>query len=395
MVDHYKVLGVSRTATPEEIKSSFKKLALKYHPDRNPDNKEAEEAFKEINRAYQILSDPYKKHQYDIVLRYQYSPPRTYQTTRREPFYYPPFARAPRPARPNYEFGWPYLKSQIIAFGFIFIVAAFVMGVKYSYDQYMIGRNIRLAEVRAEKFKEAQGYYDQGKYREALDIIMEMYSKNRMESSIKDQRDKYVKDILNMAEEDFQQQNYESAIINFSIVTDYQRIDNPKVYLKMADCHQALGNYSEAVKNLDHVLLGDRDNLTLNYQIANIYLNILDSPEDSRPYFDQARKRIKQILTQTYGHAAELVMKPKESPPIYFEIFYSRAKVLTIMGDHEEAIKDCNWSVFLKPDHDEAFLLRAQNYQAIGNNSKACKNWRESSRLGNTEASEMLTAYCN
>ncbi|MCX7794708.1 MAG: molecular chaperone DnaJ [Thermodesulfovibrionales bacterium] len=65
MKDYYEILGVPRDATPDEIKKAFRKLALKYHPDRNPGNKEAEEKFKEINEAYACLSDPVKRQQYD------------------------------------------------------------------------------------------------------------------------------------------------------------------------------------------------------------------------------------------------------------------------------------------------------------------------------------------
>jgi DnaJ-domain-containing protein 1 len=63
---YYKILGLPRSATPDDIKSAYRKLALKYHPDINPDNKEAEEKFKEINEAYKILSDPQKRRQYDM-----------------------------------------------------------------------------------------------------------------------------------------------------------------------------------------------------------------------------------------------------------------------------------------------------------------------------------------
>lgn len=63
--EYYKVLGLEKGASDAEIKKAFKKLAMKYHPDRNPDNKEAEEKFKEINEAYQVLSDPEKKSRYD------------------------------------------------------------------------------------------------------------------------------------------------------------------------------------------------------------------------------------------------------------------------------------------------------------------------------------------
>jgi len=63
--DYYKILGVDRKASAEDIKRSYRKLALKYHPDRNPDNREAEDKFKEINEAYQVLSDPEKRNRYD------------------------------------------------------------------------------------------------------------------------------------------------------------------------------------------------------------------------------------------------------------------------------------------------------------------------------------------
>lgn len=63
--DHYEVLGVSRDATPEQIKQAFRRLALKYHPDRNKGNKEAEQRFKEIANAYEVLSDPAKRSAYD------------------------------------------------------------------------------------------------------------------------------------------------------------------------------------------------------------------------------------------------------------------------------------------------------------------------------------------
>ncbi len=68
--DYYAILGVNKNARADEIKKAFRKLAVKYHPDRNPDNKQAEEKFKEISEAYEVLSDSEKRQKYDQFGQY-------------------------------------------------------------------------------------------------------------------------------------------------------------------------------------------------------------------------------------------------------------------------------------------------------------------------------------
>ena len=65
--DYYEVLGLNKNATESEIKSAYRKLARKYHPDVNPKDKTAEEKFKEVNEAYEVLSDPEKRKRYDAL----------------------------------------------------------------------------------------------------------------------------------------------------------------------------------------------------------------------------------------------------------------------------------------------------------------------------------------
>lgn len=68
MKTHYDTLGIDKSSSQEEVKKAFKKLSRQYHPDLNPDNPEAEEKFKEINAAYQVLSDEYERKNYDFMM---------------------------------------------------------------------------------------------------------------------------------------------------------------------------------------------------------------------------------------------------------------------------------------------------------------------------------------
>ena len=92
-MDYYEVLGVSKTASDEEIKKAYRAKALQYHPDKNQGNTAAEEMFKKINEAYSVLSDSKKRADYDLSGTASQHYGAYTQYTRQNPFTYNPFAQ--------------------------------------------------------------------------------------------------------------------------------------------------------------------------------------------------------------------------------------------------------------------------------------------------------------
>ncbi len=93
MEDLYSVLGVSKTASSDEIKRAYRVLAMKYHPDRNPGDTVAEEKFKSISSAYSILGDEQKRREYDMRSDYSYTTSQSSYNNSGTGSYYDPFAQ--------------------------------------------------------------------------------------------------------------------------------------------------------------------------------------------------------------------------------------------------------------------------------------------------------------
>lgn len=145
MTDYYQILGVSRQAGIQEIKSAFKKLALQHHPDRNAGSRVAEEKFKQINEAYQVLSDTQDKLIYDLKLNgyssYSYTTDTTQQPTYKQTYTYS------RPYSPPTYRHDPYAARKAYVVGTVIILIMALIG--YSLFTFMNQRSARTRYAEA------------------------------------------------------------------------------------------------------------------------------------------------------------------------------------------------------------------------------------------------------
>jgi len=414
MLDYYQILGISRQASIPEIKKAYKALALKYHPDRNPDNPAAEEKIKQINEAYAILSDPYKKASHDLLLNYRETEQYKQTTTSTSP---PKYRRPniPKDDRsvydrygkyvwnerpqyheaPAYKIDKTYVKNQLISFIAMLILAATIIGA-YQFNNYLDEqKEVEITEQNDKVIADARGLFAKGEYRPAIQMVMDLVKKYPIRHRLYEERENMVAGLSSEASNLYQNAAYTDAMLRLEVVRDFERPMKINTWKMIADCYNHMQEYRKAVHAYDYILIREDSNVELMIKVANIYLDHLNMPEKALEYYSQARQTFRQFQVANYGEAFELVMRPQNIPKIYYDMFVKRASLNTELGKYDEAIKDYNWSITLRPDTAENYYLRAMCRYRTNNLNRACLDWNKAVELGDLSSREMISTYCN
>lgn len=383
MINYYNVLGIDQNASDEQIKKAFKKLALKYHPDRNIGNSSTEESFKIVNEAYQVLSDAKKKARHDLEINYSKRKSEIYQTT------YPP-TKSKKSVYDRYgKYNWreapKYTKARVykidkhyyrnIGLSFLaMLVLAFVSVLISSYKEYLDEQETIEQERQYSKaLDKVQKLYDSQDYNKALSLVEDLIRKYPIEYRFFEKKESFIKNLNNDAITEFDRKKYTSALMRFKILSDYQQPVRISNWELMAECYQQLDDLKNAARIYEMILTRDNENLQMMLQVAGIYEQLGDS-EKALDYYDEARYTFKRFQEAAYGAAFEFVIDPSELPDEYFKMFITRAKLLSEQGNFEEAIKDYNWAIFIQPDNAELYYLRAKLKLALNQSGRACKD---------------------
>jgi len=409
MLNYYEILGIAKSADHETIRSSFKKLALKYHPDKNPGNTAAEEYFKLVNEAYQILSDPDKKRRYDFLLNYKQAKSSNYTFTKRpatrtpqkgEKSVYDRYGKyswktAPKYKKaPSYRVDKNYYKIQVITLVAMVLLAVVIMAMNQFWNYIENQKRLEIQKQNELALLKAHQLFENGEYRNAIKEVITLERKNPFESVFYEEKEDMVSSLWLNAQEQFNNKLYKDAADKLEIVKDYERPMKIKTWNMLADAYFELKDYKKSAIALDKILQRDKYNIRLVVRIARLYQYNLDNNIKALEYYDEAKLLFKEFQSSTYGDAFELIVQPDKLPDFYHTLFVERARLNMKEENYQEAMTDCNWAIFLRPSISETYNMRAHCKRNLGLNYRACKDWERAIARGHTKSHEDLNKYC-
>ncbi|MEO9483596.1 MAG: DnaJ domain-containing protein [Ekhidna sp.] len=386
MTNYYHVLGLSEDASPSEIKAAFKRLAVKYHPDKHPGKPEMEEKFKEVNRAHQVLSDEYEKARFDLKLKYR-------QFSENEPRHYtyrPPQTNAWKNRnRTKYASGKVDYKQNAIAtayaFGITFIIALMVMAgvwVKQSYDDHRLEE--RLAERRT-TYAEARKHFNSGDYKTAFEMMTSLDFFRAEERDMKVFKSSMLDKIIEKGDKHYDQNNFHAAIALYELVQEFAP-DLPfhELRQKLAEAYKLTGQPDKAITILNEFLLTEYDVIQTLVELAKIQRNELKDPQKAMDNLLTAHRLAIKRYKTFFGEGYALVINEKYIPESHYHLYTTLAELYLELDDPEMAIKAADWNKYVWPDSAISYVTSANSYIAMNQKSQAClefagariRNWK-------------------
>lgn len=381
MTNYYHVLGLSENASQQEIKSAFKKLAVKYHPDKHPGVAGMEEKFKEVNRAHQVLSDEYEKARFDLKLKYQQfssshqSPPHTY--SRR-----PQNKRRPAYSPPHIDYRQNAIAT-MYAFGITFLIALLVMTgvwVKQTYDQHVLDE---LLAKRRSTYMEAKASFNSGDYEDAIDIMSSLDYFRRTEEDMKVFKEDMIENIIEKAHNKFQSSAFEEAIALYEMVKEFEP-GMPFFEMKgyLAKAYKMNDQPRKSINVLEEFLVNEYEIIETLVEIAEINRDMLNDQETAKEYYMIGHRLAVKRYKQFYGEGYALVIREEFVPKSHYQLYTGLADIYYQLDDFEMAIKAANWNKYVWPDSIDAFLTSAESYLALNSKNNACFEFSEALNLG-------------
>ncbi len=393
MSDFYTVLEISRTADSTQIRTAYKRLAFLHHPDLNPGNPRSEERFKQINEAYHTLSDPVKKSRYDARLN-SFQAVDGYTDLQWRSYRHQQYQRWKQASEKRYTFDREYFKIQGLAFLTFLIISGFCYGLIHTVNYVYQLKDEENAKQNRQLVSEANTLFTSGEIDEAFIMIRRLIVKDPLEYRFVVAYDSLLQELRTRAEQEFKESNLSSSLHHLHIIKRYEYPARFETLRRIAICEYNLEKYDSALNTLKQLHELQPWNFELVYQIGLISLVNTQQTEEALQYFTLGKKMFKESLSRKYGEAFEVVMNPADAPDIYYDLFEARARANLVLLNYEEAITDCNWAIFLRPQKAEGYKLRALSKAGAHELRTLCTDLKFARQYGALGIAELQKQYC-
>lgn len=370
MLDYYAILGLPPTANAQQIKDAFKQMAKRYHPDSPTGGEATEELFKQVNEAYQVLSDPMAKSMYDLKQTYE----QTYQETS-QAYHNPPYRR------PNYRKPPPFYKPEpvssrrnvmatVCAFLVILLIGGTYYGVQRYHDHQEAMERARLAQQRGDIFSEAVVQKQLGNWEAALSILKQLGYLSGTELDVAKFKEEILQELETKAEEDLVEGNYTKAAEELNLLKTHSTYFSTDHKLDLAHAYHFSSQYTEALRLYQSLRVDGNKSLSLYYDIGLLYDEGFGDYEQADIYYQLSADRAVAEYESDMGDAYALLISPKTIPSQHYEVYLRLSKVNLKLKNYEKALSTTSWPSIIWPDSTVIWEIRSKAYKALGNQKK-------------------------
>lgn len=408
MINYYHILGISKKASQKEIKEAYRKLALRYHPDKNPDNAYAEERFKELSHAYQVLRDPGRKAQHDWALIYEasghqaYSPSSSGQNSYTSSYGQP--QEATTRSRPGRHRGTHYRPAPPVnnrqnmvatawAFGIFFFFVLLAVGFSSYRSYYQEKVKVQQNELAINLYKNAEEAYQQRNFTYALHLLKSIGAEHRIPFDVTRLKNDALQALEEEADKYYEEENFERAAQLFQLIVNHQPTYDALNYAKLVSSYEMIEDYDHAIVAYQEVIEAEPFTIEARNRLAALYNQVKDY-QQALKYYLQANEIIINEYQSYYGKAYALLVNPAKTPESHYQLHCGLAYTYSELELFKEADNALKWAIFLRPNSPEAFLLKGNNLLKAQNPKEACKAWGMAREKGSREAAEQLKVHC-
>ena len=410
MKNHYELLGVQKNASYADLKTAYRSLALTYHPDKNPGDAYAEELFKKINEAYQVVSDPAKRSRYDATLEYQQFFEAQQKQQRQTAYtnydyahtYHKPNNNARKKAKKSGEGGNPEWEKSLLNLSnrnfyiVLFLAALFVYGVigLANYVQYQRDLEAKIRnEGRLKQLSEITKVITTALEKDDFETVFK--ATHGIDATVIDafKINLVIEEVhtymLNEAELAINERNYSRAINVLEQFFKHGDEEYKTAYVKykLGISYYKNGQYDKVISFLENE--SNAFHPEIPTLIALVYRDQKKDIAKAKQWHDKAKKCL-GVVYQNSGFD----FVPSDAPQEHFEAYFESAKTNYNTQEYSLALDDLRGALFLRSNNGEALYYKAQCEHKLGK-ADACETLTRAIKSGYSVSSTDLRDICN